>query len=40
MNKDLRKRLIQCVVWSIVLCGAETWTLGRSEERKLEDFEM
>ena len=24
--KELRKRLVKCIVWSVVLYGAETWT--------------
>jgi hypothetical protein len=26
---NLRKKLMKCYVWSITLCGAETWTLGK-----------
>jgi len=25
----LRQKLVECYVWSITLCGAETWTLGK-----------
>jgi len=32
MNKVLRKRLIKCFLWSIVLYGAEIWTLRKSEK--------
>jgi len=27
MNLDLKKKTKKCAVWSIVLYGAETWTL-------------
>ena len=27
LEKELRKRLVKCSVWSVVLYGAETWTL-------------
>ncbi|KAJ4438517.1 hypothetical protein ANN_14462 [Periplaneta americana] len=37
LGKELRKR---CSVWSVALYGAETWTLRRSEEKRIESFEM
>ncbi|KAJ4431959.1 hypothetical protein ANN_20568 [Periplaneta americana] len=40
LEKELRKRLVKCFVWSVTLYGAETWTLGPSEEKRLEAFEM
>uniref|UniRef100_A0A8D8TDU0 Craniofacial development protein 2 n=1 Tax=Cacopsylla melanoneura TaxID=428564 RepID=A0A8D8TDU0_9HEMI len=36
----LRKRFAKCYVWSVVLYGAETWTLRKKEEKYLESFEM
>jgi hypothetical protein len=27
MDLELRKKLVKCYIWSIVLYGAETWTL-------------
>ena len=39
-EKELRKRLAKCFVWSVVLFGAETWTLRRNEQKRLEAFEM
>ena len=39
-KKELRNRLVKCFVWSVVLCGAETWTLRRNELKRLEAFEM
>ena len=27
LNIDLKKKLVRCYVWSIALCGSETWTL-------------
>ena len=38
--KSLRKRLVKCLIWSVSLYGAETWTLGKEDERRLEAFEM
>jgi len=40
MNTELRKRLIKCFVWKVVLYRTETWTLRKSEGRKFEEFEM
>ena len=40
LEKELRKRLVTCFVWSVVLYGAETWTLRRNEQKQVEAFEM
>ncbi|KAJ4450707.1 hypothetical protein ANN_02136 [Periplaneta americana] len=40
LEKELRKSLVKCFVWSVALYGAETWTLRPSEEKRLEAFEM
>ena len=39
-NINLRKRIMKAYVWSIVTYGAETWTLNKKMEQKLEAFEM
>ena len=39
LDLELRKKLVKCYVWSIALCGAETWTL-RADQKHLESFEM
>lgn len=39
-DKELQKRLVKCFVQSVELYGAETWTLRRSEEKRVEVFEM
>ena len=39
-KKELRKRLVKCFVWSVALYGAETWTLQRNEQKRLDAFEM
>ena len=31
---------MKCFVLSVVLYGAETWTLRRNEQKRLERFEM
>ena len=40
LEKELGKRLVKCFVWSVALYGAETWTLQRNEQKRLEAFEM
>ena len=40
LEKELRKRLVKRFVWSVMLYGAETWTLRRNEQKRLEAFEM
>jgi hypothetical protein len=37
---NLRKKLVKCYIWSIVLYGAETWTLRKVDKNYLESFEM
>ena len=40
LEKELRKRLVKCFVWSLVLCGAESWAVWWNEQKQLEAFEM
>ena len=40
LEKELRKKLVKFFVWSVVLYGAEIWTLRRNEQKQLEAFEM
>ena len=40
LESELMKRLVKCFVWSVALCGAETWTPRRNEQKRLEAFEM
>jgi hypothetical protein len=40
IDLDLRKKLAKCYIWSIALYGAETWTLGKVDQKYLESFEM
>ena len=32
--------MVRDYVWSVVLCGSETWTLRKLEQKYLETFEM
>jgi hypothetical protein len=40
MDLELRKKLAQCYIRSVALCGAETWTLQAVDQKHLESFEM
>jgi hypothetical protein len=40
LDLELRKKLVKCYVWNIVLNGAETWTLQAVDQKHLESFEM
>ena len=40
LDLNLRKKLVKCYVWSMVLYGAETWTLRATDQKCLESFEM
>jgi len=31
-NLELKKKIMKCLVWSVVLYAAETWTLTQTEE--------
>ena len=36
----LRLRLVNCYVWSVLLYGAETWTINKAMENRITSFEM
>ena len=40
LEKELRKTLVKCFVWIVGLYGSETLTLRRSEQKRLETFEV
>jgi hypothetical protein len=40
LDLHLRKKLVNCYIWSIALYGAETWTLQKVDQKYLESFEM
>ena len=40
LNRGLKKRMVKVLIWSIVLYGAETWTLRKEDIKALEAFEM
>jgi hypothetical protein len=37
---SLRKKLVKSYTWSIALCGAETWTLRKVDQKYVESFEI
>jgi hypothetical protein len=40
LELNLRKKLVKCYIWSVALCGAETWTLRKVDQKYVESFEM
>ena len=40
MSRDVKKKIIKTIVWSVTLYGAETWTLRQEDRRRLDAFEM
>ncbi len=39
-NQELKKTMVKCLVWSVALYGAETWTIRKEDLKRLEAFEM
>ena len=37
---NLRRKPVKCYIWSITLCGAETWTLRKVDLKYPGSFEM
>jgi hypothetical protein len=40
LDLNLRKFLVKCCIWAKAWCGAESWTLGKVDEKYLGSFEM
>jgi len=40
LDLELRKKLVNCYIWSIALYGAETGKLRAVDQKKLQSFEM
>jgi hypothetical protein len=40
LDLNLKKKLVNCHIWSVVLYGAETWTLWKVGHKYLENLKM
>src|SRR6218665_391932 len=40
VNRTLKIHMIKTLIWSVVLYGAETWTMRKEDIKRLEAFEM
>ena len=40
LSKELKKRMVKTLIWSVVLYASETWTLRKEDIQRLEAFEM
>ena len=40
ISMELKKRIIRSTVWSVMMYGAETWTLTQADRKRIEAFEM
>ena len=40
MDIGLRKRLVKCYVWNVLLYGCEAWQMRQKDRERLEAFEM
>jgi hypothetical protein len=40
LDLNLRKYVVKCTFGAYFLCGAETWTLRKVDQKYLESFEM
>ena len=40
LDLELRKKLVNCYIWSIALYGVETWTLRAVDQKNLVSSEM
>jgi len=39
LSLEMKKKCTKSCIWSVALCGSETWTLGKNEERVINAFE-
>jgi hypothetical protein len=40
LDLNLRKKLVKYYIWNLALCGAETWTLQKVDQKYLGSSEM
>jgi len=36
ISKDLKKRMVKALVWSVALHGSETWTLRKEDIKRIQ----
>jgi len=39
LSLELKMKLMKSCIWSVAVCGSETWTVGKNEERVINVFE-
>ena|SRR6218665_3825023 len=40
LNRDIKKRMVKTLIWSVMLYRAETWTIRKEDVKRIEAFEM
>ena len=40
MSKEVKKKIVKTVIWSVALYSAETWSLRKEDIRRIEALEM
>ena len=40
LGLGVRKRLLKCYIWLVLLYGRESWTISKNMDQKLEATEM
>jgi len=40
ISRDLKKRMVKALEWSVALYGSETWTLRKEDIKRIQGFEM
>ena len=38
LDLNLKKKLVKCYIWNMALCGAESWTVWKLDQKYLESF--
>ena len=40
ITKDLKMKLVRCMVWTVLTYGAEGWTLTKADEKRIQSAEL
>jgi len=40
LNRDIKKRMVKALIWSVTLYEAETWTMTKEDVKRIEAIEM